>query len=757
MTVTKQTLQGNTRHPWRWLLAAAVLVFAAGCSQQPVRESGGPDVEPEPPRAAETAAAEQADEKALGAAAEVETGADLLEPEVYPGTGEFLDREAARPPAEPAPEDGQITLNFEGQDIQEIVKVILGDILGESYVIAPGVSGKATFATARPVTRKQVLPVLEMLLSWNNAAMIRSDGRWNVVPQSEAIPGNLVPRVGPPPQRGYEVRAVPLDYIAPAEMQKLLEPFARQGAVVSADNSRGLLVLAGTPQELANYLETIRIFDVNWLEGMSVGIFPLQRVEAQTIVEELMSVFGGEGETPLAGMFRFVPMERLNAVLAITPQEKYLREAERWVERLDRSMGGGSGVRLYVYDVENVKAQDLADTLNDVFSGSGSGRSGSRTEGAGRVAPGLEPVEIRAMNDPRRRDEDSGEQQQREQPGQGGEGLRIVEGEEIRITAVEENNSLLIRSTPAQYDAILGAIHRLDTIPLQVLVEAKIIEVTLSDNLEYGVQWYFENAISPGNIPGTGDDGNGGNGDGGNGAGAKGVFERDSQFGAFGSQTGGLSYAFTGPNAQAVLRAISSDDQFRVLSSPSLMVLNNKEANIQVGNQIPVVSTRFNPSGSVGDISTTSSVQFRDTGVILNVTPRVNPGGLVFLEISQELSEVSGPADATGNVPLAKREIDTELAVQSGETVVLGGLISDTRRSGKSGVPVLKDIPLLGNLFGKSTSSGERQELLVVITPRVIRSAEQARQVTDEYRSRLRGLAPLNIDEYSLEEKSDAE
>lgn len=754
--MTKQTLEGNTQHPWRWLLAAAVLILA-GCAQQPTRDSAQPSGQPEPAAGPEQTTPAETDRAARELDPETAgRDADSLQPELFPGTGEFLDREAARPPAEPAPEDGEITLNFEGQDIQEIVKVILGDILGESYVIAPGVSGRATFATARPVTREQVLPVLEMLLAWNGAAMIRSDGRWNVVPQNEALPGNLVPRVGPPPKRGYEVRAVPLEYIAPVEMQKLLEPFARQGAVVSADNARGLLVLAGTPQELANYMETIRIFDVNWLDGMSVGIFPLKRVEAQTVVEELMSVFGGEGETPLAGMFRFVPMERLNAVLAITPQEAYLQEAERWVERLDRSMGGGAGVRLYVYDVENVKAQNLADTLNDVFSGSGRGRSGGRTEGSGRVAPGLEPVEIRSINDPRRRDEEESDRRP-EESGQGGagDGLRIVEGEEIMITAVEESNSLLIRSTPAQYEAILGAIKRLDTIPLQVLVEAKIVEVTLDGSLRHGVQWFFENAISPGNIPGP----DGGNGDGNGNGGAKNLFERDSQSGFFGGQdVGGLTYAFTGPNAQMVLTALSSTNQIRIMSAPSLMVLNNKEANIQVGNQIPVVTTRFNPSGSVGDVSTTSSVQFRDTGVILNVTPRVNPGGLVFLEIKQELSEVSddnpGP---TGNVPVLRRTIDTELAVQSGETVVLGGLIAETKREGDSGVPLLKDIPLLGNLFGQSNRSTNRQELMVVITPKVIRSAEQARQVTDEYRSRLKGLEPFEPELDRLEPNPNAD
>lgn len=755
--MTKRTPPTQHGVALRWLAAAALAAALAGCGQQPVRpDASAGGAAPGAGQAEPRASTGEGEEGQATPPPAAQPPRETPEVEMYPGTGEFVDRDAAAPKKEPAPPEGQITLNFEGEDIREIVKVILGDILGDNYVIAPGVSGKATFSTARPVTRDQVLPILEMLLSWNQAAMVQSEGRWNVVPENQALPGNLVPRVGPPPKRGYEVRAVPLEFIAPTEMEKLLQPFARQGAVIRADNNRSLLVLAGTPSELANYLETIQIFDVNWLEGMSVGIFPLQRVEAETIVEELMSVFGGESDTPLAGMFRFVPLERLNAVLAITPQQKYLEEAESWVKRLDRGMGEGSGVRLYVYDVKNVKAQDLADTLNDVFGGSSGGGAGSRTEDSGRLAPGLEPVEIRAMNDPRGQPEEEQSSQQQQQQGQG-RGLRIVEGEEVRITAVEESNSLLIRATPAQYEAVLGAIERLDLVPLQVLVEAKIIEVRLTDDLQYGVQWYFENAISDDNIPGPGggDDGNG-NGDNGDG-GAKSVFDRISQSGFFGAATGGLSYAFTGPDAQAVLTAISSASELRVLSSPSLMVLNNKEANIQVGDQIPVVSTRFNPSGAVGDISTTSSVQFRDTGVILNVTPRVNPGGLVFMEIKQELSEPGADRDPTGNVSISKRTIDTELAVQSGETVVLGGLISHTRRQSNSGVPVLKDIPLIGGLFGQDNESNQRRELLVVITPQVIRSAERAREVTEEYRSRFKGLEPLNLDEYKLEKESDEE
>lgn len=757
MTKRVKTKKSFTGHPaWagRWLgLLALAVVLLAGCAQQPAREQGAAAGKAPQTQATkgESGVKEKAAEAPLYKSTTDQEASQGLETELYPGSGEFVNKEAARPRQEPVSEEGQISLNFEGTDIREVVKTVLGDILGLNYVIAPGVSGKATFATAKPVTRDQVLPILEMLLSWNNAALVHSEGRWNVVPQNEAIPGNLVPRVGKPPKKGYEVRAVPLKYIAPTEMEKILKPFARANAIVSADNARGLLILAGTPAELSNYMETIDIFDVNWLEGMSVGIFPLQRVEADKIVDELNGIFGQEGDTPLAGMFRFMSLERLNAVLAITPQPDYLKEARDWVQRLDRGAGQGAGTRLYVYDVKNVKAADLADTLNQVFGGSA--RSGGERQSAGALAPGLQPVEIRAINDQRAQDKDKQQQEkQPQQQGAGQGGLQVVEGEDISITAVEESNSLVIRATPAQYEAIQGAIDRLDVIPLQVHVEAKIIEVKLTDSLEYGVQWYFENAISPDNVPGPSS--GSGSGDGSGGTAAKSIFDRDSQSGFFGANTGGLTYAFTGPDAQAVLNAISSATTLRVISAPSLMVLNNKEAHIQVGDQIPVVSTTFNAAGSnVSGISTTSSVQFRDTGVILTVTPRVNPGGLVFLEIKQELSEVSGKAGPTGNLPLSKRTIDTELAVQSGDTVLLGGLISDTRRKGNSGVPLLKDLPLIGGLFGNKSSSGERRELLVLLTPQVVRDSDEAREVTDEYRKKFKGLKPLDLEHYSVDEK----
>ena len=431
------------------------LALLAACATKPGQQEDSSDAKPMATQANatdSTMAVVEADEDAQPGSRSVI--------EVLQGTGVFYNREAAQRPPEVDPGEGEIIFNFEGESLQEVVKAILGDFLQLNYVIAPGVQGSVTFSTAKPVPAADVMSILEMLLSWNNASMVYIDDRYHVIPTDRAIRGQLRPVIGDGEgQRGYEVRAFPLDYIAPTEMEKLLQPYAKQNAFINVDNSRGLLVLAGTGRELALYEQTIEIFDVDWLEGMSVGIYPLDRVEAETVVGELESVFGEGSGTPLAGMFRFMPIERLNAVLVITPQPEYLDKAVEWVKRLDRG-GSESGARLYVYDVKNVKATDLANTLSEVFGGGSSASRENRNRNrSNQLAPGLEAGEITSINDPRRREEQNNTATSATSSG-GQDGLALVDGEEIRITAVEESNALLIRATAPQYEAVLGAIKR---------------------------------------------------------------------------------------------------------------------------------------------------------------------------------------------------------------------------------------------------------------------------------------------------------
>jgi len=631
--------------------------------------------------------------------------------EKYPGTGEFINYDATKSSGPSVSQKGEITFNFEGESLQAVVHFILGEILKENYVIAPGVNGKVTFATARPVSRKQILPILEMMLSWNNAALVRNEDRYHVLPQKQAIKGLLTPQLEQAiSSQGYQVMAVPLDYISPTEMEKILEPYAQEGAIVKADNARNMLFLAGNYAELSNYLQTIKIFDVDWLAGMSTGIFYLERVDSADIIVELEALFGEGAENPLAGMFRFLPLERLNAVMVITPQENYLNKAEKWVKRLDRADADGAS-SLYVYPVKNIKADDLAGYLNDVFGGSG-GRSTSRKASGGSVTPGQEGREVSSSGASNARTT------ARRSSSGGGDN-------DIHISAIEDSNQLLIKASVSDYEKILSAIKRLDIEPLQVLVELKIIEVKLNDEISHGMELLFGDAANA----------------------ETGGPENKSWPYDFGTVSagiggGGINYRFLGTDAEARLNMLESEGRVALLSTPSLMVLNNKNATINVGDQIPItnVGSLGNTGNNTGTITNTRYIQ---TGVQVDITPRVNPGGLVYMEVSQDVSSPGPPSTENGQPPISTRELNTEIAVQSGNTIVMGGLIKDDETYSRSGVPFFSRIPLLGNLFGSKRNSNIRTELMLLITPTVIANPEQARLVTQEYAKKFKGLQPI--------------
>ena len=700
--------------------------------------------------------------------------------EIQPGSSNFVNEQAARAPiAQPrVGEDGQITFNFENQPIQAVVQAILGAILKENYTIAPTVTGNVTFSTSKPITPEQAMPLLEMLLSWTNNTLVHKDGRYEVVPVKDALPGNLTPRIAPPNvAKGYEVRVFPLKYIAATEMQKLLKPYAKADAVVSADNARNMIVMAGTASELANYQRTIEVFDVDWLKGMSVGVFSLRNVDVTKVMPEMDKIFGSAGESPLAGMFRFIPMETTNSVIVITPQPDYLKQAETWLYRLDTGVGE-NGTQLYVYDVKNVKAVELSDHLNAIFTGRSSGAT-SRTA-SGSVAPGARPVNIGGLGSgvgagvgvnsavsstmqgkALGANPGAGANSNLSTTGTGAAPVTAGQKEtDIRITPIEENNQLLVMATPGEWDSILSAIHRLDVSPLQVQIETKILEVTLSGDLRYGVQWYLAGLIGTGTNsaqangsypysypPGSGPTFTGNSHD-----------RHRLELGATGNVgptgDGGIFYSFLSRNFEVALNALQTSGNARTLSAPSMVVMNNQEAQINVGQQIPVlqqsiigVPTTVNGTntGTENNFSQTGigSTSYINTGVVLDVKPRVNPGGLVYMDIQQEVSTPGAPATAGGNPPINQRQLSTQVAVQSGQTVLLGGLIQEHDTDQQTGLPLLSNIPVIGKLFGNTSRTKDRTELIVLITPRVITNPDEALQVTREYEQKFESLAPL--------------
>ncbi|MFB3149578.1 MAG: type II secretion system secretin GspD, partial [Alphaproteobacteria bacterium] len=663
-------------------------------------------------------------------AAEAPREADVSE--IIRGTGKFIDRKAAARSAVAVTPTGDITLNFADADIREVVRSVLGDTLGANYVLSPKVQGKVTAHTSRPLPRSALLATLENILRLHGAVIVKADGVYKVLPASEATSGAIRPRLGKGARgRGFGVQIVPLEFIAAAEMEKILQPFTTTGSILRVDKARNLLLLSGTRQELGNLLDIVGIFDVDWLAGTSVALVQLKYTEAKDVIEDLEKVFGNQSDGPMAGLVRFQPIERLNAVLVMSARPAYLKKVQEWITRFDRT-SDEAGRRLFVYFVETGRAVDLAATLGQIF-----GTAAAPAPARAALAPGLKPVEVRTEKTVARTTAKPGEKPpatgqprpmgaKKTPAPKGAKAAAIsIEGEsEIRIIADEANNALVILATPADYRMVEAAIKKLDIVPLQVLIEATIAEVTLNDQLKYGIEWFFRTGSSSFALT----------------EGAGGDTEPDQILPNF-------SYLFNTPSARVVLNALDKVSDVNIISSPQLMVLDNQTARLQVGLQVPFATqSAVDVGGAQGSLPLTtlvSSIQQLDTGVILNVTPRVNPGGLVIMEIEQEVSFVKDPGTGGVTPTIDQSKISTTVAVQSGETVALGGLIQDTRTKITQGIPLLSRLPIIGPLFGVKEDNTDRTELLVLITPHVVRNMEEARRVTEELRRRVRAVQPL--------------
>lgn len=732
------------KHSYKQLalfMAYCLPLAFAGCATQP--QFGAPAQSPEQTNPI-LLTAPSSDEVAQEIKKAVKK-ADDSDPKLIPGTGVFV-----KPPkVADAPAGAKdIVLNFEGADLREVVRLVMGEMLRENYTIDPKVNGTVTIHTSQAVSKAAVPGILETVLRMNGAVMVRENGVYKIGPIGNALRGATTPQLSNL-QSGYSVQVVPLQYISAREMAKILEPLVPEGSILRVDETRNLLMLAGAEGELRHALETVSVFDVDWLAGMSVGLFTLKSSDVKSITPELELLFSDKSKGPFAGLLRVIPMERMNAVLVVSPRPQYLEQARIWVERLDRG-GLKSGTRLHVYSVQNGNAEKIASLLGQVIGGNGSGSSsGSQAT----VAPGLTAASVQSGAS-----------------GQGGNSLMGAAGggagststggaalgtstasgpgvvasgtgeafglgtaSAIKVIADRDNNALLIMANGAEYEKIEEAIKKLDVVPRQVLVEVTIAEVTLGGALSYGLEWFF----SSGNVTGS--------------------LLNSAGIGATLTTPGGtvapqlpFSAVWRGStgNIKAVLSALAKTTKVNVLSSPHIMVTDNQLAKINVGASVPVAgqSTVVPGVGNIPSTTVTSSVNYVDTGVVLSVRPHINAGGLVTLEISQEVSDVQQGITTVGvNSPtINKRSAQTIVAVQSGDTMVLGGLIKDDNENGTAGLPFLSELPVVGALFGAKTQTKSRREMIITITPRVVNDYQQARDVTAEFRKKLTGMQKLN-------------
>jgi general secretion pathway protein D len=697
-------------------------------------------------------------------AASGKVGDDPPKPNVYSGSEVAAIAPARSQPAASA--DG-FELNFENTPVATVAKVVLADILGTGYSIDPRVQGTISLASARPVPKSDMIFVLENALRVSGVVLVRDSEGYRLIPATDAVGAGNIDSAAAQAEPGYGISVVPLQHVSASTLIKLLDSFATRAGTVRADAGRNLLLIQGSGAERRAAIETALSFDMDWMSGQSVGIYPVQNSNPEPIIAELEKIVDS-GESGLSqNLIKFQSIARMNAILVVTRKPALLQTAERWIKRLDNADMSRTGV--HVYRIHYGEARQMARVLNEAFVG---GSSASLDTAADQVAPGSGFSTTTngglGQNNQSQNNQPGGSQttsssfsrlggvDQRnaanaqgnasanigafEGRGNGPNNAPILPG--VRITADTVNNALLIYATQEQYQIIERTVRQLDRPQMQVAVNATIAEVDLNDQLSYGVQFFLQsqslgykaNAGSLLNVP----------------ASPPGVQPTINPTTGLATQL--LNTAFPGfnfligPAAQpnAILDALHAVTDVKVLSNPSVIVIDNQPATLMVGSDVPISTGSANVLTTSNTIVNT--VDYRTVGIILRVVPRINVNGNVRLDIDQEISEVSNASSTTSSSTatnltptVTERKVKSSISVASGQTVVLAGLIQDQKEVDRSGIPLLDQIPNFGDAFSHQNKTVARTELIVFIRPQIIRDSVDAHFVAEELRTKIRG------------------
>jgi general secretion pathway protein D len=653
-------------------------------------------------------------------------------------------------------------LNFENAPVTTVAKVILGDILGVGYIIDPRVQGTITLASGRAVSKADVLFVLENALRMSNVAMVRDRNGYRLVPAADATGSGFVDS-DEATRAGYGVSVVPLRYVSAQAMLKLLDGFGIKPNAVRVDNARNLVIIQGTGPERRSAVDTMLSFDGDWMRGQSVGVFPIRNSTPEPIIAEIEKIMDtGEGGLS-QNLIKFQPVARLNAILVVSRKPDYLKTVATWIKRLDES--DVSGVNLKVYRLHYGTAKQVASLLNEILVGRS---SGGLDNAQSQVAPGAGlsvassggPLAALSAQPPTALGQaggavGSGAGAAAARPAGGGaaatpgndlsaagsggafgaRGNGDAAQANIRITPDIVNNSILVYASQETQRIVEQTLRQIDRPLMQVAIDATVAEVTLNDTLSYGVQYYLAGTQLGGtNTPSTTTTGIGTATTGNTGQ----LFSTAGSSAVLSAVAPGLNLVLGPSNMpNLILSALHNVTNVKVLSNPSLVVLDNQTATLQVGDQVPITTGTANVLTANNTV--VSTIDYRNTGIILRVLPRVSANGNVIIDIEQESSSVT-PGSASSLTPtISDRHVKSSVSVASGQTVLLAGLISDEVDRTRQGIPVLDKIPGLGDLFSQQSGTKVRTELIIFIRPTIIRDAVDAHMVAEELRSKLRG------------------
>lgn len=645
--------------------------------------------------------------------------AQLPQPQnpVQPPAGPPAAQTPAQAPAQAGDDQAvPIALHLENADLLQVVGIIASE-LKMNYVVDPTVKGTVNINTLGEVRRGDLFPLLQMILRINGATAVQTGNFFRIVPLRDvqrmpiAPEGNLSPDSLPPDDR-IVMNVISLKYVSAPDMTKILTPFMSEGGHLFSQDAANILLITDSSRSMNRLLELVAMFDTEVFANQRARLFEVKNSQATKLAADLKEIFSAFGLSSATPAVRFIPIERINAVLAVTANPSVYPEIERWIEKLDQ-VSQGPGLRTFVYKVENGKAADVAGVLMQLLGMRMPGTAqqpGAATavpvaQAGGGAAAGMATAPAMTTGAP-------GSLLAGVQPGDLGN---------IRIVADTVNNQLVIQATAQEYEQIRQTLRDLDVIPRQVMIEAKVYEVDLTGTLSAGVTAFLRNRTGAERKPLA--------------SFSEGVL--NASVGTLVGKTREL---------MILLNALEAHSQARVISAPSILASDNLTANINVGTSIPILTSAAVQQGSAqigGNSLFTNTIQNVDTGVLLTITPRISSSGLVNMQIQQE---VSAPLPVTGPIqspPIQKRSVGTQVVVQDGETIALGGIIQENRQLGKSRIPLLGDIPYVGALFGSTTYSSQRTELIVLLTPTVIRNFTEAQNATKELREKLRDLRKI--------------
>jgi len=621
--------------------------------------------------------------------------------------------------------------NFDNADLYEVIRTI-AEVLKMSYVIDPKVKGVVNIHVTGPVAQEDIYPIFLSLLRMNGATVVKKDSLYEIVPWGEGkkLPAPLDTRT---PEDRFAIEVIKPRYIPIGELEKLIKPFLSDEKEVIPFAQNNILIVSDLASNIRKIRDILSLFDIDIFTDMTIRIYPVSNSDATELakdLEKIFSSFGISSKEAKGGGITFNPIVRSNSIMVVSSMPGILDKVENWIKELDKAPTDESKTGVFIHYVQNAKAKDLADVLKQVYTKGGK-ETGKKPEEPKRETTPTTPGRTTTQQPrPGETPRPTPTPAPATPAARGDEAGKVTEGE-INIVVDEPNNALVIRALYRDYKAVMETIKKLDLYPKQVLIEVMLAEITLDDENKFGIEWFqFVDSL------------------------AKGRYQQavttisNPLDPTKTAMTGDIRYSIIDAAGKfsAAISAAASDNRLNIISSPHIIASNNKEAKIQIGKEQPILTSTYTGGLDTGTTGTsnviTGSIEYKDIGIIITLTPRISDSGLISLEIQVEKSDVD--LKALGNltsVPVfTKTMAKTVLSVLDGQMIVIGGLIEDQKNVIRSGVPFLYKIPIIGGLFGSQQYINKKEELMILMTPHIITDYIQSKAVTDEFRQKVEGI-----------------